>query len=152
MADKRMEEIVLHQLETYVSRKQRVTALRYELECLDGISRDKGKGGPSDTEPLSGKASREAAESGSQRTREEVLAEYLPNKQAVERLEHHVSLLTKREQKVLYLRYRDHKKVSDIAAEMEISVRTVSYIRKQAVNRLCEMYSIVFQPRGSPAN
>lgn len=143
MADKQMEKFVLHQLETHMGRRQRAEALRYELERLADTPENHGES-PSDTESAREHNLRKTTESGSQPTREEALAEYHSARQSVERLEHYVSLLAERERRVICCQYRDHMKIAEIAEEMEISVRTVSYIKKQAVARLCDMYSVVF--------
>ena len=158
MVNGMVREFVLQQLKSYKANKQRVDALRYEYEHFkavtpedtitamsfshgsDGIRAPAGH--TSDKTPYIALNYQSKTTQSNYRTKADILDEYIPVSQAVERLEHHISLLMPREVKILYLRYRDGMKFAEIAEEMQLSTKSVSNIHKSAIDRLCEMYAL----------
>jgi DNA-directed RNA polymerase specialized sigma subunit len=61
----------------------------------------------------------------------------------IDRLEYYVSLLDKQKAAVIRLRYFEKKSWPDIEAELQISQRTIFRYRKEAVERLEYMYSLL---------
>ena len=162
MANETVKEFVLQQLKSYKANKQRADALRYEYEHFkavtpedtitamsfshgcDGIRAPAGH--TSDKTPYIALNYQNKTNQSNYRTKADILDEYIPVSQDVERLEHHISLLMPRETKILYLRYRDGMKFAEIAEEMQLSARSVSNIHKSAIARLCEMYALRLVP------
>ena len=158
VVDEMVREDVLQQLKEYKANKQRMEALRYELKHFDEVTPEDtiaamsfahgGDGGRSPAGHISDKTQYIALHYQNRtyelnrRSKADILDEYMPIAQAVERLEHFISLLNPREAEVLYLRYRDQKKFAEIATEMQLSPKSVSNIRKTAVAKLCEMFAL----------
>lgn len=161
MADKRIEGEVLRQLEGYRYNKQRVAALRYELDHFDDITPDDTiaamtfahsidgarlpAGHTSDKTQYIALHYQERTDMSNRRSRDDILAEYLPVMQSVDRLEHYIALLKPEEAKVINLRYGEGKKMVEIAKILDISLKSVTNIRRKALDRLCEIYAVRFE-------
>ena len=149
-------------MKSYKANKQKADALRYEYEHFeavtpeDTISAMSFSHGSDGIRAPAGHTSDKTAyialnyqnktNQSNYRTKADILDEYIPVSQAVDRLEHHMSLLMPREAKILYLRYRDGMKFAQIAEEMQLSTKSISNIHKSAISRLCEMYALRLAP------
>lgn len=163
MDESNVQEEVLRQLEEYGANKRRIDALRYELEqysdvtpeeiidsmnfshSMDGVRLSMGH--TSDKTPYIALNYLNQAAEENRRTKEEILAEYLPVVRKVDRLEHYISLLKSQEAAVIYLTYRDCLKNVDIAKRLKVSVKSVSNIKKRAVAHLCQLFDFTSMVR-----
>ena len=156
MAENSVQEEVLKQLEEYTANKRRIDALRYELEQYCDVTPDEmiesmnfshggdgvrsSVGHTSDKTPYIALNYLKQAAEENRRTREEILAEYLPVVRKVDRLEHYISLLKTQEANVIYLAYGERLKNAEIAKRLRVSVKSVSNIKKRAIDHLCQMF------------
>ena len=157
MAESNVQEEVLRQLEEYSANKRRIDALRYELEQYRDLSPDEmidsmnfshgddgvrsSMGHTSDKTPYIALHYLQQASERNRRTREEILAEYLPVVRKVDRLERYISLLKNREANVIYMIYKERLKNVDIAKRLKVSAKSVSNLKKRAVEHLREIYA-----------
>ena len=163
MDENSVQEEVVRQLEEYGENKRRIDALRYELEqycdvtpeeMIDAMNFSHGEDGvrpsaghTSDKTPYIAMNYLKKVAAENRRTREEILAEYLPIVRKVDRLEHYISLLKSEEAAVIYLTYRDRLKKTDIAKRLKVSPRSVSNIKKRAVAHLCQLFDFTSMVR-----
>lgn len=156
----KIRRLVTEKLKKYNQNKQRLAALKYELENFSGVDSDEvissmnfshgETGGQTSTGHVSDKtyhialsyqdeADRQAAEA-----RAAIVEEYRSLTKEVERLDHYITLLEPQEGAVIRMAYVEHKTNDEIADTMNVSTRTVRYIRNRALENLCEMYRLAF--------
>ena len=163
MAENSVQEEVLKQLEDYNANKRRIAALRYELEQYcdvtpeemiesmnfshggDGVRSSVGH--TSDKTPYIALNYLKQAEDENRRSREEIMAEYLPVVRKVDRLEHYISLLESQEAAVIYLTYRDRLKNMEIGKRIGMSAKSVSKVKRRALAQLCQMFDFTSMVR-----
>lgn len=116
---------VISLLESYPDDLRKIRVLRYELEQPQQIGLEA-----------------EAAVTNTASTGK-IMQKLLPLEREVNRLIHYISLLPKREQRVLQLHYFEQMPWSEISATMQLSLRTVQNTLKSAVAHLSDFYSLL---------
>ena len=151
-----LRKSVVGKLEDYSRNKQKLAALRYEMESLSGVSLDEiidamnfghGEiGTGSSVGHISNRTLhialnyREEAARLTEQARSEVHNDFMALLLEVNRLEHYISLLESQDEQVIRMTYMDHRTNEEIAEALQIAPRTVREIRRHALDSLCEMY------------
>lgn len=73
--------------------------------------------------------------------KEEIVVQLVELEQKQRRLEHYVSLLEKRQAKVIRLIHFEGHTQNEVATELAVVPRTVRRIRNEALDKLIDMYS-----------
>ncbi len=152
-----MKNLVVRLLEEYSEIKCKISVLRYELEhpaivspdeMIEALSFARGGEEGHGSGHISNKTlyiamnyQTEAAQLSSE-AMDEITRQLIPLEREMNRLEHHVSLLTERQAAVIRLYYFEGNPWERVAQMQEISVRTAQLIRKEAVRELAAMYAL----------
>lgn len=152
-----MKKHVVHLLDTYHKRARQIAVLRYELsdpvkiteeEMIDTLQFthqiDSGhpEGHISNKTPYTALNYQEKAELLNAETFSEIYTELMELEQEQARLEHYVSLLEPRQERILRQTCFEKIAQETVAEELGVTVRRVQAIKAQAINELAEMYSL----------
>lgn len=144
-------------LEGYPDIKRKIAVLRYELEhpatvspdeMIEALSFARGDEEGRSSGHISNKTlyiamsyQTEAAQLSSE-AMDEITRQLIPLEREINRLEHHVSLLTERQAAVIRLYYFEANPWERVAQMRGISVRAAQLIRNEAVRELVAMYTL----------
>ena len=146
---------VIHLLETYHEREQKIALLKYELlnfpqaspgEVMDGMS----LGHNCELSPHTGYVSnktlfialnyQERTEQINADTLSDILDELNEVKRVQNRLTYYVSILSPQQEKVIRRFYFESISWEQIAEEVKVALRTVHKIKNRAFDKLAEFY------------
>lgn len=146
---------VIHLLETYHEREQKIALLKYELlnfpqaspsEVMDGMS----LGHNCELSPHTGYVSnktlfialnyQERTEQINAETLSDILGELNEVKRVQNRLTYYVSILSPQQEKVIRRFYFESISWEQIAEEVKVALRTVHKIKNRAFDKLAEFY------------
>lgn len=146
---------VIHLLETYHEREQKIALLKYELlnfpqaspgEVMDGMS----LGHNCELSPHTGYVSnktlfialnyQERTEQINAETLSDILDELNEVKRVQNRLTYYVSILSPQQEKVIRRFYFESVSWEQIAEEVKVALRTVHKIKNRAFDKLAEFY------------
>lgn len=146
---------VIHLLETYHEREQKIALLKYELlnfpqaspgEVMDGMS----LGHNCELSPHTGYVSnktlfialnyQERTEQINAETLSDILDELDEVKRVQNRLIYYVSILSPQQEKVIRRFYFESISWEQIAEEVKVALRTVHKIKNRAFDKLAEFY------------
>lgn len=146
---------VIHLLETYHEREQKIALLKYELlnfpqaspgEVMDGMS----LGHNCELSPHTGYVSnktlfialnyQERTEQINAETLSDILDELNEVKRVQNRLTYYVSILSPQQEKVIRRFYFESISWEQIAEEVKVALRTVHKIKNRAFDKLAEFY------------
>lgn len=146
---------VIHLLETYHEREQKIALLKYELlnfpqaapgEVMDGMS----LGHNCELSPHTGYVSnktlfialnyQERTEQINAETLSDILDELDEVKRVQNRLTYYVSILSPQQEKVIRRFYFESISWEQIAEEVKVALRTVHKIKNRAFDKLAEFY------------
>lgn len=146
---------VIHLLETYHEREQKIALLKYELlnfpqaspgEVMDGMS----LGHNCELSPHTGYVSnktlfialnyQERTEQINAETLSDILGELNEVKRVQNRLTYYVSILSPQQEKVIRRFYFESISWDQIAEEVKVALRTVHKIKNRAFDKLAEFY------------
>ncbi len=149
-------------LEEYRVNIRKIAQLRYELdhpmtvspaEMIDAMSFGKGAG---EGRPSPGYVSnktlyiamnyQEKAAQLNNENREDIVGRLVPLERAVDRLEFYVGLLTEKQAVIIRRHYFDGASMEALAAEMQMSPKTLRKVKNEAIEALTEMYEYAGQP------
>lgn len=152
-----MKKYVVHLLDTYHKRTRQIAVLRYELsdpvkiteeEMIDTLQFAHQEGAGHTEGHISNKTPyialnyRKKAALLNDETLREIAAELIDLEQEQARLEHYISLLEPRQERVLRLTCFEKVPQEAVAEELGVTVRRVQDIKAQAINELAEMYGL----------
>lgn len=145
-------------LENYENNNRRIAVLRYELKHAAHItqedmiemmaynhnegSRPQSGGHADRTFDIATNYER-SADKLNKETLDDISAQLTKLEQERERLLYYVSLLPKRQAKVLELYYFESLALDQIAQDMNLSTKTLRKLRNEAVDMLAELYVMV---------
>ncbi len=147
---------IISDLNDYLNIKKKISILRYELEHPASISPEEmlesmnfahGDGSGFSGGNVSNKTLyiamnyQYAADQANTEITDQILSRLLPLEQKIRRIDYYLSLLTQDEEAIVRRTYIEKQHLSDVAADLAISVWTVRRIRDKAVERLAEMIS-----------
>jgi len=152
-----IDQYVVELLETYREREQKIFALSYELSHLVKISptemietmsfaRSEGTGRPNGN--ISDKTLhialnyQENTDKLNDDHANEIITQLMDLEPVQERLKYYVSLLEKRQAEVIRLSYFEDCSQDEAAKRLGIVPRTMRRIKKEAVAKLAELYSL----------
>lgn len=150
-----MKEHVLKLLDTYQDRERKIAVLQYELEhpvqvspeeMIGAMSFGRGEGTGRVEGHISNKTLhialnyRDQSDQINMETIDEIARCMMVLKQEQDRLRYYVSLLEKRQGDVIRMAYFDQRPWEEIAQQVGVALRTAHKIKKQAVDKLVEMY------------
>lgn len=152
-----LDEYVTQLLETYREREQKILALRYELchpakisptEMIETMSlaRSDESGHPNGY--VSNKTLhialnyQENTDKLNEDTVHEIITQLMELEQIQDRVKYYVSLLDQRQAEIIRLFYFEGCNQDDAAKKLGIVPRTIRRIKKEAVAKLAELYSL----------
>lgn len=152
-----MEAYVIGLLETYREREQKISALRYELnrparlstnELIEAMAlvHDDGMGRPvghvSDKTLYIALNYQEKADKINAHVVDEIAGQLVELEDEQNRLKYYVSLLEGRQAEVIRLTYFEVCNQDEAAKKIGVVPRTMRRIKKEAVSKLVELYSL----------
>lgn len=160
--NRNMKSYVINLLETYLKREQQIDLLHYEMrhtarvsseEMIDGMSLGHGDGMGGGKGHISNKTMyialnyQERMERMNEESANEIAQRLLELETEQNRLRHYVSLLEKREAAVIRLSYFEEVTQDEAAESLGIVPRTMRRIKKEAIEKLVEMYIFIGYPK-----
>ena len=153
-----MKMNVVNLLESYSVRERQIALLHYEMqhaahlssdEVIDSMSFGHGEnmGGSSNKGHISNKTMyialnyQERMECMNAETTNEIAQRLLELETEQDRIRYYVSLLEKREARVIRSFYIEGRSWEEIAQEIAVALRTVHKIKNRAISHLAELYA-----------
>lgn len=152
-----IDQYVVELLETCREREQQILALRYELshpakisltEMIEMMSLSRGDGTGHSNGYVSNKTLhialnyQEDTVKLNEDTVNEIITRLMELEQTQDRLKYYVSLLEKRQAEIIRLFYFEGCNQDEAAKRLGIVPRTIRRIKKEAVAKLAELYSL----------
>lgn len=160
-----MKTRVVVLLETYPKRERQISLLHYEMRHIARISPEEiidsmslghgssmggsGKGHISDKTMYIALNYQERMDRMNMETTNEIAERLLELEAEQDRLRYYVSLLEKREAEVIRLFYFEGCNQNVISEELRIVPRTMRRIKREAIEKLAEMYAFAEHPEKS---
>jgi len=144
-------------LETYLEREREIAVLRYELmhpsnvssdELIEAMALGHGDGENRPSGHISDKTLyialnyQEKADRLNAGVRKAIASRLVELEQIQDRMKYYVSLLERRQAKVIKLTYFETCGQDDAAKQLGIVPRTMRRIKKEAIEKLAELYAI----------
>lgn len=160
-----MEAYVINILESYPKRELQISLLHYEMqhtvhvspeEMIEGMSFAHGDSVGGNQNHISNKTLyialnyQERMDCMNEDAANEIAQRLLELEAEQDRLRYYVSLLRKREAEVLRLIYFEGLSQETASQSLGIVSRTMRRIKKEAIEKLAEMYSFAERPKDEP--